>query len=183
MDEDYNMVRGIDKLAELLIERGIEFCVNDEFSLVFKDDVGNLHECWLAGAGENRVNALIVVTPEQLLSVPDLNGIIAENDKLRAENAKLREQIHWLKQGDILHVLTDQEYIDQCERERLMQVSIDALDDENAKLRELVKALHECTAKTIPAKRCTECDLFDGEDGCLDLVRMRELGIEVSHDA
>lgn len=83
MDEDYNMVCGIDKLAELLIERGIEFCVNDEVSLAFKDDVGNLHECWMAGADENRVNALIVVTPEQLLSVPDLNGIIAENAKLR----------------------------------------------------------------------------------------------------
>ena len=62
-----------------------------------------------------------------------------EVDRLQAENAKLREQIHWLKQGDILHVLTDQEYIDQCEREHLMQVSIDALDKENAKLRELVR--------------------------------------------
>ena len=61
--------------------------------------------------------------------------------ELQAENAKLREQIHWLKQGDILHVLTDQEYIDQCERERLMQVSIDALDKENAKLRELIREL------------------------------------------
>lgn len=49
---------------------------------------------------------------------------------------------------------------------------------ENAKLRELVKALHDCTAKTTSAKRCTECALFDGEGGCLDLVRMRELGIE-----
>ena len=64
-----------------------------------------------------------------------------ENDQLKAENAKLREQIHWLKQGDILHVLTDQEYIDQCEREHLMQVSIDALDKENAKLRELIREL------------------------------------------
>jgi len=56
---------------------------------------------------------------------------------LKAENAKLREQIHWLERGDIMHVLTDQEYIDQCERERLMQVSIDALDAENAKLRDI----------------------------------------------
>lgn len=60
---------------------------------------------------------------------------------LKAENDRLREQIHWLKKGDILHVLTDQEYIDQCERERLMQVSIDALDKENAKLRELIREL------------------------------------------
>lgn len=61
--------------------------------------------------------------------------------KAEAENTKLREQIHWLEKGDILHVLTDQEHSDQCERERLMQVSIDALDKENAKLREeLAKA-------------------------------------------
>lgn len=64
------------------------------------------------------------------------NGKRLPCEVLQAENAKLREQIHWLKRGDILHVLTDQEYIDQCERERLMQVSIDALDKENAKLRE-----------------------------------------------
>ena len=61
--------------------------------------------------------------------------------ELEAESDRLREQIHWLKKGDILHVLTDQEYIDQCERERLMQVSIDALDKENAKLREMIREL------------------------------------------
>ena len=66
---------------------------------------------------------------------------VADLQEVLEENAKLREQIHWLKQGDILHVLTDQEYIDQCERERLMQVSIDALDKENAKLRELIREL------------------------------------------
>lgn len=66
---------------------------------------------------------------------------VADLQEVLEENAKLREQIHWLKKGDILHVLTDQEYIDQCERERLMQVSIDALDKENAKLRELIREL------------------------------------------
>jgi len=71
-------------------------------------------------------------------SLSDVNKMVELMDTLAAENAKLREQIHWLKKGDILHVLTDQEYIDQCERERLMQVSIDALDKENAKLRELM---------------------------------------------
>lgn len=70
-----------------------------------------------------------------------LDAARREYMRLSDENAKLREQIHWLKQGDILHVLTDQEYIDQCERERLMQVSIDALDKENAKLRELIREL------------------------------------------
>ena len=83
-------------------------------------------------------------------------------DRLQAENDKLREQIHWLKQGDILHVLTDQEYIDQCERERLMQVSIDALDKESAKLRKAVDYLFGF------AKTCG----VDAED-------LRELGVEV----
>lgn len=83
MDEDYNMVYGIDKLAELLIERGIEFYVNDGTSLFFMDGSGNPHECWMAGAEENLVNVMIVVTPEQALSVPDLNGVISENERLR----------------------------------------------------------------------------------------------------
>lgn len=83
MGEDYGKTYGIEKLAELLIERGIEFSVMDETSLVYMDGVGNLHECWMAGTDENHVNALIVVTPEQLLSVPDINGIITENVKLR----------------------------------------------------------------------------------------------------
>ena len=91
-----------------------------------------------------------------------------EVDRLQTENAKLREEIHWLKQGDILHVLTDQEYIDQCEREHLMQVSIDALDKENAKLRELVRDMCEW------AYVDSSCDL---EDRFAD--SMRELGIEV----
>ena len=85
--------------------------------------------------------------------------------RANAENAKLREQIHWLKKGDILHVLTDQEYIDQCERERLMQVSIDALDKDNAKLRELVRSMYDVLDVTI--------DWSELDDD------MRELGVEV----
>lgn len=94
-----------------------------------------------------------IYTPTQTWVLLDAADMLDENAKLvmklnaehlvrqnvERENAKLREQIHWLKKGDILHVLTDQEYIDQCERERLMQVSIDALDKENAKLLELVE--------------------------------------------
>ena len=90
-----------------------------------------------------------------------------EVDRLQTENAKLREQIHWLKQGDILHVLTDQEYIDQCEREHLMQVSIDALDKENAKLRELIADLWEYI------------HIGTAQDGQSLHDRTRELGIEV----
>lgn len=123
MDEDYNMVCGIDKLAELLIERGIEFCVNDEFSLTFKDNVGNLHECWMAGVDENRVNALIVVTPEQLLSVPDLNSIIAENAKLRSELESVGTAAYLYGRGD--------------------------LQAENARLRELVRQWYPHMLKRV----------------------------------
>lgn len=109
------------------------------------------------------------------------NGVLLKmherNDALRAENAKLREQIHWLKKGDILHVLTDQEYIDQCERERLMQVSIDALDKENAKLRELVDGFTWCCGHHCGQ----ECPLYDASepDYCRETSIKRELGIEV----
>ena len=96
-----------------------------------------------------------------------------EVDRLQTENAKLREQIHWLKQGDILHVLTDQEYIDQCEREHLMQVSIDALDKENAELRELVRDMwHEGMCECGSRGKCASCEYGYP-------TRMRELGIEV----
>ena len=102
------------------------------------------------------------------------------------ENAKLREQIHWLERGDIMHVLTDQEYIDQCERERLMQVSIDALDAENTKLLELADAVKEFVEDT----HCEDCPFRrDCNDNnrifCADdfsyhaFAAMRELGVEV----
>ena len=113
---------------------------------------------------------------------------------LKAENAKLREQIHWLKRGDVMHVLTDQEYIDQCEHERLMQVSIDALDTENAKLREFLSKMHGyyVSGTLTPCDFCdkyccegyaqTTCkfDEYDPDGIVVDEVErlMRELGIE-----
>lgn len=111
---------------------------------------------------------------------------------LLAENAKLREQIHWLKKGDILHVLTDQEYIDQCERERLMQVSIDALDKENAKLRELAERAWKTAERLCQAfdGPCSDdgvtiykpCPMGERDEECVygQLQReLRELGVEV----
>lgn len=62
----------------------------------------------------------------------------SEYRKLMAQNAKLREEVNYLKKGDVLHVLTDQELAEQQKHEREMQASITALDDENTKLRELV---------------------------------------------
>ena len=92
-----------------------------------------------------------------------------------AENAKLREQIHLLKKGDILHVLTDQELAEQQRHEREMQASITALDDENAELRELAWALADCRNTT-----CDDCVRWDHPNGgcSLDGV-LREFGIEV----
>lgn len=98
-----------------------------------------------------------------------------ELDRVKDENAKLREQIHWLKKGDILHVLTDQECIDQCERERLMQVSIDALDKDNAKLRELVQDMWFWHYEGHIDSESQERQMLH-----IDAViqRMRELGVD-----
>jgi hypothetical protein len=104
-----------------------------------------------------------------------------ENAKLVTE---LREQIRWLKKGDLLHVLTDQEYIDQCERERLMQVSIDALDKKNAELCELVRDMwhQSCTYDTT----CEGCPMYvkhwDGTEECEFETRIIKLGIEVGYE-
>ena len=114
---------------------------------------------------------------------------------LKAENSKLREQIHWLERGDIMHVLTDQEYIDQCERERLMQASIDALDAENAKLRELFSKVYGyyVSGALTPCDFCdkyccegdapTTCksDEYDPDRIVVEEVErlMRELRVEV----
>lgn len=109
------------------------------------------------------------------------NGKRLPCERLAEENAKLREQIHWLKRGDILHVLTDQEFIDQCERERLMQVSIDALDKENAKLRELVRHMFTCLEhyEQDGSVGCEHCPLDNDAGNCDYERRMRELGVEV----
>lgn len=124
-----------------------------------------------------RVSQDIVV-----LTREDADLVKASFDRLNAENERLREQIHWLKQGDILHVLTDQEYIDLCERERLMQVSIDALDKDNAKLRELLARVERARRDLCDAYpdaellNCEECPAWSECKG--DLAdHTRELGV------
>lgn len=114
-----------------------------------------------------------------------IDGLRREVRELRDENAKLRDQIHWLKKGDILHVLTDQEYIDQCERERLMQVSIDALDKENAKLRELARILVHCMNEVDNCYTCSingnPYDVRAGNWAACDTLRdmLLDMGVEV----
>lgn len=176
MDEDYNMVYGIDKLAELLIERGIKFFVNDEFSLAFKDGVGNWHECWMAGAEENLVNVMIVVTPEQAISVPDLNGVISENAKLKAKADAQWSHIKKL-QAELSHCIekSSRDYDRDLDRRR-------RLATENAKLRELCADMWRDIPKTescgwdMSANICTGYDECHGE--CALWYRMHDLGIE-----
>lgn len=108
-----------------------------------------------------------------------------EIERLKAENAKLKEHVRWLKKGDVLHVLTDQELADQLKHEREMRASITALDDENVKLRELVKLY----AKAIEEDGCHWCPHYEdvacdpetvpmrGGCGCMLWEELRELGV------
>ena len=91
--------------------------------------------------------------------------------ELKTENAKLKEHVRWLKKGDILHVLTDQEYIDQWKHERLMQSNINALDDENTKLRKFA---------TLAWQIMTHNEPMHVWQGMVDDAR--KLGIEVKDD-
>ena len=128
-------------------------------------------------------------------------GKIAE---LQAENAKLRTFLgggsivtyYWKDEDGTMHVLTTDgehtyEYMrggladeNAKLREELEAVGTAAylygrtdLADENAKLRELVRfIMHQCNDGN---PRCDECIGWnDGE--CVALLRMRELGVEVT---
>ena len=124
-------------------------------------------------------------------------------DKLQAENAKLREQNRYLMKGDLLHVLTDQELAEQQKREREMQASIKALDDENAELRKelavndpLFETLNDANdrlladnaelrelVRNMAAVICVydQCVTVDDCPPALPMFadKMRELGVEV----
>ena len=85
MDDELTAESGLDALTALLDERGIEHyeCVASECeATVYEDKAGNAHECW-EGGESGVVNVVIAVTPEDALSVDDLNGVIYENAKLR----------------------------------------------------------------------------------------------------
>ncbi len=139
--------------------------------------------------GKVSVEVDAVVTDERYRECMELLRAANERmDAMRAENDALREQCHYLKKGDILHVLTDQEYIDQCKRERLMQVSINALDKENVELRELCRDMWEIIGDFEETPYVKE---RHGNNPAVTLLdedwepieeckrRIRELGIEV----
>ena len=101
-----------------------------------------------------------------------LAGMVDQSEEIE----RLKEQIHWLEQGDILHVLTDQELADQKKHEREMLASINALDDENAKLWELVYDM----LRWMPCPtHCYHCERYHYPEGCEFEIRRRKLGIEV----
>lgn len=93
MEEDNCAQTALDVMADMLKERGYDYSYAPELegtSLIYRDKAGNYHDCWGAGSSE-LVNVPITVTPEQALSVDDLNGIIDENAKLRERIAELEE--------------------------------------------------------------------------------------------
>lgn len=84
MKENANLDVSIKALKSLLMQRGYDYeYFPDDHSVVFIDGMGTVHECWPAGSADDLVNVAIAVTPEEALSVKDLNGIIAENARLR----------------------------------------------------------------------------------------------------
>ena len=144
-----------DTIRAMLDERGVEYYPKRPDVTVWSEGGWHIH------AQEDMIEGMLElfvrpVTPEQAIeatlgrgelrkerdALDRLTDVLdATNDGLLAENARLREQNRYLMKGDLLHVLTDQELAEQQKREREMQASIKALDDENVKLREqLAKA-------------------------------------------
>lgn len=70
-------------------------------------------------------------------------------------------------------VITDEQYREAMGAVRAANERMDLLEAENAKLRELVKHLRECTRHNT----CAVCEYAD--DACDFDYDMRELGIEV----
>lgn len=169
----------IDGLRELAGDGSMEWVTCPIRASVLRDAADTI---WQLRDDLQRANAENTRLRSELESLGTASYLYGRSD-LQAENAKLREQVHYLMKGDLLHVLTDQEYIDQCERERLMQVSIDALDKENAKLRELVSDYEHCSMHAD----CDRCE-YDGKmsthcplSPCFpDIDELNELGIEVN---
>ena len=87
-----------------------------------------------------------------------------ENERLKAENARLREERdHW-------HVEQVHAYGNwEDAHKRAIE-----LEKQNAKLRELLRAAYNCTNA---GPSCLECRVVAG--GCTLLSAMRELGVEV----
>ena len=133
MEEDNCAQTALDVMADLLKERGYDYSYAQELegsSLFYIDKAGNYHDCWGAGSSE-LVNVPIAVTPEQALSVDDLNGIIDENatlergiDELCIENQRLLEEVMSLEAAlEGMHIINDRYRADHA---RLTEFAEDA---------------------------------------------------------
>lgn len=176
MDDELTAESGLDALIALLDERGIEHyeCVASECeATVYEDKAGNAHECWEGGTS-GIVNIVISVTPNEALSVDDLNGVIRENAKLRKR----------LTQYGLFECVVG----DPAEEFARLRREMHRLQRENAKLRAAV-----ATAIRVQTVLCGDaymaycresCPLHRPEtDDCMacDVIRVAsELGIEVS---
>lgn len=190
MEEDNCAQTALEVMADLLKERGYDYSYAPELegtSLIYRDKAGNYHECWGAGSSE-LVNVPIAVTPEQALSVDDLNGIIAENAKLREEIAKARDPqriggqadpssfvyaIEQLREFRWQHATNDEDVIPYINN------VVAAHERENAKLRAYAQQLYKCIK--LRGGRCQRgCPHYSGM--MCDLLtpgKLELLGIEV----
>jgi hypothetical protein len=95
-------------------------------------------------------------------------------DKYKTENAELRKMLSESRQ-------TNERLYDELKRYkrifRTRPIAMNALFDENDKLRELAKAAWGCVNRRVS---CDACRMTCG--GCTLQSTMRELGIEVGND-
>ena len=133
MEEDNCAQTALEVMADMLKERGYDYSYAPELegtSLIYRDKAGNYHDCWGAGSSE-LVNVPIAVTPEQALSVDDLNGIIDENatlerriDELCIEKQRLLEEVMSLEAAlGGMHIINDRYRADHA---RLTEFAEDA---------------------------------------------------------
>lgn len=190
MEEDNCAQTALDVMADMLKERGYDYSYAPELegtSLIYRDKAGNYHDCWGAGSSE-LVNVPIAVTPEQALSVDDLNGIIDENAKLREEIAKARDPqriggqadpssfvyaIEQLREFRWQHATNDEDVIPYINN------VVAAHERENVKLRAYAQQLYKCIK--LRGGRCQRsCPHYSGM--MCDLLtpgKLELLGIEV----
>lgn len=179
MEEYDNIDVSIEVLKSLLKQRGYDYeYFPDDHSVVFIDGMGTVRECWPAGTDNTVVNVAIAITPEEVLSVDDLSGVIAENAKLKNQNKWLRKEYTSLRET------REREFERSCEAATNSMGQIGTLRDQNAKLRELVRDLYN-RLNDID-ENCGECrsscdyDAWNfGDPKCVYARRVRELGIEV----
>ena len=96
--------------------------------------------------------------------------------------SEFREAEFEVRNGDIIHTYDDPSYLELLKHEREIQASITALDDENAKLRELVRHLYMCNQhldRDGEDGGCVLCPYLSIEYDCEFEQRICELGVEV----